>query len=124
MHCHRKGIALCRTFLRKIGMPFFMLLYLEANFYALKSRINKLPSTIKFFRGMAVVYDPDCVYVRALKLFLSDEPDSYERLRNLTFSLLEKEGFDCGDHVEGKLHKVRESIKKYHRLFVHFRQKA
>ena len=90
------------------------------NFYVLKSGINKLSSTIKFFRGMAVVYDPDCVYVRALKLFLSDEPDSYERLRTLTFSLLEKEGFDCGEHVEGKLHKVRESIKKCHRLFFPF----
>merc|ERR1711972_453935 len=25
----------------------------------------------------------------------SDEPDSRERLKNLTYSLLEKEGFDC-----------------------------
>ncbi|XP_075255505.1 uncharacterized protein LOC142348160 isoform X2 [Convolutriloba macropyga] len=61
---------------------------------------------------MAVVYDPDCVYVRALKLFLSDEPDSYERLRTLTFSLLEKEGFDCGEHVEGKLHKSEKHKTK------------
>ena len=71
------------------------------NFNALKSGINKLPSTIKFFRGMAVVYDRDCVYVRAPKLFLSDEPDSYEHLRNLAFSLLEKKGFDCGGKLCG-----------------------
>ena len=39
---------------------------------------------------MAVVYDPDSIYVRAFKLFMSEEEDSLEKLKSLNYSLLQK----------------------------------
>ena len=39
---------------------------------------------------MAVVYDPDSIYVKAFKLFLSEDEDSLEKLKNLNNSLLQK----------------------------------
>ena len=73
---------------------------------------------------MAVVYDPDSVYVRALKLFLSEDKEAYDKLRNLTYNLLENEGYEgrvSATAKEDKVVKVRlNNIIFYTKLVIVF----
>ena len=70
---------------------------------------------------MAVVYDPDSVYVRALKLFLSEDKDAYDKLRNLTYNLLENEGYEgrvSATAKEDKVVKVRLNNISFYTILV------